>query len=46
MKRTIMDSFLISIAGNITAGKSTFTKALEKRSRSKTNAMLPEFSRY
>jgi deoxyadenosine/deoxycytidine kinase len=27
-----MDSFLISIAGNIAAGKSTLTKALEKRS--------------
>ena len=27
-----MDSYLISIAGNIAAGKSTLTKALEKRS--------------
>jgi deoxyadenosine/deoxycytidine kinase len=27
-----MDSYLISIAGNIAAGKSTLTKALENRS--------------
>ena len=30
-----MDSYLISIAGNIAAGKSTLTKALEKRSGGK-----------
>ena len=35
-----MDSFLISIAGNIAAGKSTLTKALEKRSGGRIAAFL------
>jgi len=35
-----MDSFLISIAGNIAAGKSTLTKALEKRSGGKIVSFL------
>ena len=35
-----MDSFLISIAGNIAAGKSTLTKALEKRSGGRIVAFL------
>ena len=35
-----MDSFLISIAGNIAAGKSTLTKALEKRSGGKFVSFL------
>ncbi len=37
-----MDSFLISIAGNIAAGKSTLTKALEKRSGGKIVAFLEQ----
>ncbi|MGB7452186.1 MAG: deoxynucleoside kinase, partial [Lysobacterales bacterium] len=36
----IMDSFLISVAGNIAAGKSTLTKALEKRSDGKIVSFL------
>lgn len=35
-----MDSYLISIAGNIAAGKSTLTKALEKRSGGKIVSFL------
>jgi len=35
-----MDSFLISVAGNIAAGKSTLTKALEKRSDGKVVSFL------
>ena len=35
-----MDSFLISIAGNIAAGKSTLTKALEKRTGGKIVSFL------
>jgi deoxyadenosine/deoxycytidine kinase len=35
-----MDSYLISIAGNIAAGKSTLTKALEKRSNGKIVSFL------
>jgi deoxyadenosine/deoxycytidine kinase len=35
-----MESFLISIAGNIAAGKSTLTKALEKRSGGKIVSFL------
>ncbi|MGB5487798.1 MAG: deoxynucleoside kinase, partial [Lysobacterales bacterium] len=35
-----MDSFLISVAGNIAAGKSTLTKALEKRSDGKIVSFL------
>ena len=35
-----MDSFLISVAGNIAAGKSTLTKALEKRSGGKIVSFL------
>jgi len=37
-----MDSFLISIAGNIAAGKSTLTKALEKRSTGRIVAFLEQ----
>ena len=37
-----MDSFLISIAGNIAAGKSTLTKALEKRSDGKIVSFLEQ----
>lgn len=37
-----MDSFLISIAGNIAAGKSTLTKALEKRSGGKIVSFLEQ----
>jgi deoxyadenosine/deoxycytidine kinase len=35
-----MDSYLISIAGNIAAGKSTLTKAIEKRSGGRIVAFL------
>jgi len=35
-----MDSYLISIAGNIAAGKSTLTKALEKRTGGKIMSFL------
>lgn len=35
-----MESYLISIAGNIAAGKSTLTKAIEKRSGGKVVAFL------
>ncbi len=35
-----MESYLISIAGNIAAGKSTLTKALEKRSGGKIVSFL------
>jgi deoxyadenosine/deoxycytidine kinase len=37
-----MDSFLISIAGNIAAGKSTLTKALEKRTGGKIVSFLEQ----
>ena len=37
-----MDSFLISVAGNIAAGKSTLTKALEKRSGGKIVSFLEQ----
>jgi len=37
-----MDSFLISIAGNIAAGKSTLTKALEKRSEGRIVSFLEQ----
>jgi len=37
-----MDSFLISVAGNIAAGKSTLTKALEKRSGGKIISFLEQ----
>lgn len=37
-----MDSFLISIAGNIAAGKSTLTKALENRSGGKIASFLEQ----
>jgi deoxyadenosine/deoxycytidine kinase len=37
-----MDSFLISIAGNIAAGKSTLTKALEKRSGGRIVSFLEQ----
>ena len=37
-----MDSFLISIAGNIAAGKSTLTKALERRSNGKIMSFLEQ----
>jgi len=35
-----LESYLISIAGNIAAGKSTLTKALEKRSDGKIVSFL------
>ena len=37
-----MESFLISIAGNIAAGKSTLTKALEKRTGGKIISFLEQ----
>jgi deoxyadenosine/deoxycytidine kinase len=37
-----MDSFLISIAGNIAAGKSTLTRALEKRSGGRIVSFLEQ----
>jgi deoxyguanosine kinase len=37
-----MESFLISVAGNIAAGKSTLTKALEKRSSGKIVSFLEQ----
>ena len=37
-----MESFLISVAGNIAAGKSTLTKALEKRSGGKIVSFLEQ----
>lgn len=40
LERVTMDSYLISIAGNIAAGKSTLTKALEKRSGGKIVSFL------
>jgi deoxyadenosine/deoxycytidine kinase len=42
MKRTIMKSYLISIAGNIAAGKSTLTKALERRTGGRILSFLEQ----